>query len=133
MDDVGGFAPLSAEWKSVLQDSKPGCCVADVADVGNRKKVAMKALCISLAQDQRGRRFPVRFRNPDLEVCEGTLQLIKASSSPDNPGAQGIREMTLKALQSFCTPSAPPNYPGLRKDVKEVVRECDFSMLEAMT
>ncbi|CAL1167667.1 unnamed protein product [Cladocopium goreaui] len=118
MDDVGGFAPLSAEWKSVLQDSKPGCCVADVADVGNRKKVAMmrwclaechrqvqrqrarEALCISLAQDQRGRRFLVRFRNPDLEVCEGTLQLIKASSSPDNPGAQGIREMTLKALQS---------------------------------
>jgi hypothetical protein len=152
MDDVGGFAPLSAEWKSVLQDSKPGCCVADVADVGNRKKVAMmrwclaechrqvqrqrarEALCISLAQDQRGRRFLVRFRtvSPDLEVCEGTLQLIKVSSSPDNPGAQGIREMTLKALQSFCTPSAPPNYPGLRKDVKEVVKECDFSMLEAM-
>ena len=32
MDDGGGFAPLSAEWKSVLQNSKPGCCVADVAD-----------------------------------------------------------------------------------------------------
>ena len=76
-------------------------CLAECHRQVQRQR-AREALCISLAQDQRGRRFLVRFRtvSPDLEVCEGTLQLIKVSSSPDNPGAQGIREMTLKALQA---------------------------------
>ena len=128
LDDVGGFTPSTAEWKSVINHTKPSNLQADVSDVANRKKAHMmrwclaeahrehqreavkNALCLSLSQDQRGRRFLVRFRAVDanLQVCDGTLQLVKVVTSPDVPGAQGIRQMTLKALKNFCTPSSPP-------------------------
>ena len=148
MDDVGGFTPSLAEWKSVLAHTKPSNLQADVGDVGNRKKAHMmrwclaeahrekqreapkNALCLSLSQDQRGRRFLVRFRAVDAQlVTDGTLQLAKVVASPDVPGAQGIRQMTLKALQNFCTPSTPPTYGGLVTGAK-AQKECKFDLLK---
>ena len=151
LEEIGGFSPTMSEWKSVISHSKPGHCQADVDDAGNRKKAHMMrwclaeahrqkqreaiqtALCVSLAQDQRGRRFLVRFRAVDakLAVCYGTLQLVKVVASPNAPGAQGIRQMTLKALQNFCTPSLPPTYGGLLPGAKEE-KPCDNDLLQAL-
>ena len=152
LDDVGGFTPTLAEWKSVLDHTKPSNVQADVADAGSRKKAHMmrwclaeahrekqreavkNALCVSLSQDQRGRRFLVRFRAVDaqLEVTDGTLQLVKVVTSPEAPGAQGIRQMTLKALQNFCTPTTPPTYGGLLKGAK-AQKECNYELLQNLT
>ena len=148
--DIEGFCPTQAEWVSVLSHSKPNDCPADLTDVGNRKKVHMMrwclseairqsqrsfiedALCLSLQQDARGRRFLVRFRAVDsnLKVCAGTLQLTKVQYSPDTPGAQNIRKMTLLALESFCTPLAAPAYGGRVASTKV---ECDYSLLKRLT
>ena len=150
LDDVGGFTPSTAEWKSVINHTKPSNLQADVSDVANRKKAHMmrwclaeahrehqreavkNALCLSLSQDQRGRRFLVRFRAVDanLQVCDGTLQLVKVVTSPDVPGAQGIRQMTLKALKNFCTPSSPPTYGGLLDGAK-IQKECNYDLLKS--
>ena len=150
VDDIDGFAPSSSEWKSVISHTKPDKMSTDVDDVGNRKKVHMMrwclaeaqrekqreavkdALCLSLSQDQRGRRFLVRFRSVDsqLAVTDGTCQLVKVQTSPEVPGAQGIRQMTLKALQRFCTPGVPPTYGGLLKGAKDE-KECDYELLQA--
>ena len=147
-EGVDGFAPTDVEWKSVLAHSKPGNCTADVKDAGSRKKAHMmrwclseafrnsqrqfmkNALCVSLQQDQRGRRFLVRFQavNSELEVCRGTLELRKVVATPDAPGALGIRQMTLKALEAFCTPSCPPTYGGLLEGAK-MKQECDYLLL----
>ena len=147
-----GFSPTQAEWMSVLEHSKPNDCPADIQDVGNRKKVHIMrwclseairqvqrsflqdAVCVSLQQDARGRRFLVRFRavNSKLKVCTGTLQLTKINYSPDTPGAQGIRQMTLKALETFCRPGTPPNYSGLTAEGTQQ-RETDYALLRHLT
>ena len=152
LPEMEGFCPTHAEWMSVLEHSKPNDCPADITDVGNRKKVHMMrwclseairqaqrafmqdALSVSLQQDARGRRFLVRFRavNSKLKVCTGTLQLTKITYSPDTPGAQGIRQMTLKALENFCRPSTPPSYSGLTSEGKQE-KETDYALLRHLT
>ena len=79
LPEMEGFSSTQAEWMSVLEHSKPNDCPADIQDVGNRKKVHIMrwclseairqvqrsflqdALCVSLQQDARGRRFLVRY------------------------------------------------------------------------
>ena len=90
LDDIGGFTPSTAEWKSVINHTKPSNLQADVSDVANRKKAHMmrwclaeahrehqreavkNALCLSLSQDQRGRRL-----RDNTDLCRELAEVLQ--------------------------------------------------------
>ena len=133
LEDGDGNVPTSAEWLAVLKHTEPSRLTLDVSCAGEKKKCAMMryclaeghraqqpeflagALCISLQQDARGNRFLHRFKatNEKLEVMEGVIHLQKQVGTVDLPGAVGIRQASVKALEAFCTTGSPPSYGGL--------------------
>ena len=133
LEDSDGNVPTTSDWIAVLKHTEPSRLTLSVADAGEKKKCAMmryclaeghrakqreflaESLCISLQQDARGNRFLHRFKaaNEKLEVMEGVIHLQKQVGTVDAPGAVGIRQATVKALEAFCTTGSPPTYGGL--------------------
>ena len=135
-------APSFEDWQTLLEHKGSGAipgvgqaakrrvmrwCIAAARRMNLKEKVK-DSFCVSIQQDTRGNRFLLRFRccGADLSVSKGTMSVMKHVGTVQAPGADGIRQATMSAIQKFCADEAPPHYGGARSSRTDPILDKDF-------